>query len=50
MFTLLPKSIQTKLLKFFCLKVFPFATGVADTLSCEYLREFSKKFETTLMV
>ncbi len=25
------------------------ATGVADTLTCEYLREFSKKFETVLM-
>ena len=27
-----------------------FAAGVVDTLSCEYLREFSKKFETALMV
>jgi hypothetical protein len=26
--TLLPKDVQTKLLKFFCLKVFPFATSV----------------------
>jgi hypothetical protein len=26
-----------------------FAAGVVDTLTCEYLREFSKKFETLLM-
>jgi hypothetical protein len=31
MFTLLPKGAQKKLLKFFCLKIFPFATGVVDT-------------------
>jgi hypothetical protein len=27
MLTLLPKGVQTKLLKYFCLKVFPFATA-----------------------
>jgi hypothetical protein len=26
-----------------------FATGVNNSLICEYLREFSKKFETALM-
>jgi hypothetical protein len=31
MLTLLPKGAQTKLLKIFCLKIFPFATGVDDT-------------------
>ncbi len=29
---------------------FQFATGVNDTLSCEYLREFAKKFKTAVMV
>jgi hypothetical protein len=50
MFPLLPKGDQTKLLKFFWLKIFSIATGVVDwqTLNCEYLREFSKKFETVL--
>jgi hypothetical protein len=27
-----------------------FATGVNNTLSCEYIREFSKKFKMALMV
>ena len=26
-----------------------FAAGVVDTLTCDYLHEFSKKFETVLM-
>ncbi len=47
MLTLLPKGFQTKYLKLFSLNIFPFATGI--TLSCENLREFSKKFETALM-
>ncbi len=41
MFPLLPKGDQTKLLKFFRLKIF-------SIFSCAYLREFSKKFETVL--
>jgi hypothetical protein len=43
MLTLLPKGAQTKLLKFFYLKIF-------STLSREYLQEFSKKFEMSVMV
>jgi hypothetical protein len=31
MLTLLPKGAHTKYLKLFCLKFFPFATGVNDT-------------------
>ncbi len=54
MLTLLPKGVQTKLLKFFCLKVFSICHRCRwhrwQTLGCEYLREFSKKFETALMV
>ncbi len=46
MLTLLPKGVQTKLLKFFCLKVFSICHRCRwhrwQTLSCEYLREFSK--------
>ncbi len=49
MLTLLPKGAQTKLLKLFCLKIFPFATSVC-TLSREYLRKFSKKFEMAVIV
>ncbi len=48
------KGVQTKLLKFFCLKVFSICHQCRwhrwQILSCEYLREFSRKFETTLMV
>ncbi len=54
MLTLLPKGLQTKLLKFFCLKVFSICHRCQrhqwQTLSCEYLRKFSKKFETALKV
>ncbi len=54
MLTPLPKGIQTKLLKFFCLKVFSICHRCRkhrwQTLSCEYLREFSKIFETALIV
>jgi hypothetical protein len=53
MFPLLPKGDQTKLLKFFWLKIFYICHWCQwhrwQTLSCEYLREFSKKFETILM-
>ncbi len=52
--TLLPKGAQTKLLKFFCLKIFSICHRCRwhrwCTLSLEYLREFSKKFEMALMV
>ncbi len=48
MFPLLPKGDQTKLLKFFWLKIFSICHRW-QTLSCEYLREFSKKFEMVLM-
>ncbi len=54
MLTLLPKGVQKKLLKFFCLKVFPICHRCHwhrwQTLSCEYLREFLKKFEKAPMV
>ncbi len=53
MFPLLPKGDQTKLLKFFWLQIFSVCHRCRwhrwQTLSCEYLREFSKKFETVLM-
>ncbi len=53
MFPLLPKGDQTKLLKFFWLKIFSICHRCRwhrwQTFSCEYLREFSKKFETVLM-
>ncbi len=39
------QGFQTKELKFFWLKICSLCT-----LNCEYLREFSKKFETVLMV
>ncbi len=45
--TLLSKGVQTKLLKFFWLKIFLICHRCQQhwwsTLSCEYLREFSKK-------
>ncbi len=44
MFTLLPKGVQTKLLKFFCLKVFPFATGVVDTGGKPWAANISANF------
>ncbi len=47
--TLLSKGVPTKLLKFFWLKIFLICHRCHrhrwSTLSCEYLREFSKKFE-----
>ncbi len=52
-YPLLPKGDQIKLLKFFLLKIFSIFHRCRwhrwQTLSCEYLREFSKKFETVLM-
>jgi hypothetical protein len=53
MLTLLPKGDQTKLLKIFCLKIFSICHRCRHrwcTLSREYLREFSKKFEMASMV
>ena len=51
MLTLLPKGAQTKLLKFFCLKIFSICHRCRwCTLSREYLREFSKKFEMTVLL
>ncbi len=47
MLTLLPKGAQTRLLKFVCLKIFSIW---CCTLSREYLCEFSKKFEMSVMV
>ena len=53
MLTLLSKGVPSKLLKFFWLKIFLICHRCQrprwSTLSCEYLREFSKKFETVLM-
>ncbi len=53
MFPLLPKGNQIKLLKFFWLKIFSICHRCRwhrwQTLSCEYLSEFSKKFETVLI-
>ncbi len=53
MFPLLPKGDQTKLLKFFWLKIFSICHCCRwhwwQTYSCEYLHQFSKKFETVLM-
>ncbi len=50
--TLLSKGVPTKL-KFFWLKIFLICHRSQrhrwSILSCEYLREFSKKFETVLM-
>ncbi len=52
--TLLLKGAQTKLLKFFSLKIFFICHRCRwhrwCTLSREYLREFSKKFEMAVMV
>jgi hypothetical protein len=54
MVTLLSKGVPTKLLKFFQVEDFFHLPLVSMTLvvnlSCKYLREFSKKFETALMV
>ncbi len=54
MLTLLPKGAQTKLLKFFCLKIFSICLRSRwhrwCTLSREYLRKFSKKFEMAVMM
>ncbi len=54
MVTLLPKGAQTKVLKFFCLKIFSICHRCRwhrwCTLSREYLREFSKKFEKAVLV
>ncbi len=53
MLTHLSKGVPTKLLKFFLLKIFFICHRCQrhrwSTLSCEYLREFSKKFEMVLM-
>jgi hypothetical protein len=54
MFTLLPKGVQTKVLKFFSLKIFSIYHRCQRhqwcTLSCEYLRNFLKKFEMAVKV
>ncbi len=54
MLALLLKAAQTKLLKFFSLKIFFICHRCRwhrwCTLSREYLREFSKKFEMAVMV
>ncbi len=56
MLILLPKGVQRKLFKFFWLKIFSICHCHQCqwhqwcTLSCEYLRKFSKKFETALIV
>ncbi len=60
MLTLLPKGVQTKLLKIFWLKIFPFVTGVNDLspvsttpvvhTELRIFLNFWKVFETTLMV
>ncbi len=51
MLTLLPKGVKRKL---FWLKIFSICQRcqrhLRCTLSCEYLRKFSQKFETALMV
>ncbi len=53
MLTLLSKGVPTKIFKFFWLKIFFICHRCQrhrwSTLICEYLREFSKKFETILM-
>ncbi len=53
MLTLLSKGVPKKLLKFFWWKIFFICHRCQrhrwSTLNCEYLREFSKKFETVLM-
>jgi hypothetical protein len=54
MLNLLPKGAQTKLLTFFCLKIFSICHWCRwhrwCTLSREYLCEFLKKFEMAAMV
>ncbi len=54
MLTLLPKGVQTKLLKFSAWRFFPFATGVKDTggkpLAANISANFRKKFKTALRV
>ncbi len=54
MLSLLSKGVPTKLLKYFWLKIFFICHRCQrhrwSTLSCEYLRAFSKKFETALLV
>jgi hypothetical protein len=54
MLTVLPKGVQTKLLKFFSLKIFPICHRCQRhrwcTLSREYHHKFSKKFEIAVMV
>ncbi len=54
MLTLLLKGVQTQLLKFFSLKIFSICHRCQRhrwcTLSREYLREFSKKFEMAVLV
>ncbi len=54
MFTLLPKGVKTKLLKFFILKIFSIYHRCQRhwwcTLSREYLRKFLKKFEMAVKV
>ncbi len=53
MLSLLSKGVPTKLLKFFWLKIFFICHQCQrhrwSILSCEYLSEFSKKFETFLI-
>ncbi len=53
MLTLLSKGVPTKLLKLFWLKIFFICHRCQrhqwSTLSCEYLRDFWKKFEMVLM-
>ncbi len=53
MLTLLSKGVPTKLLKFIWLKIFFICHRCQrhrwSTLSCEYLRDFWKKFEMVLM-
>ncbi len=53
MLTLLFKGVPTKFFKFFWLQIFLICHRCQrhrwSTLSCEYLREFSKKFETALI-
>ena len=50
MLSLLSKGVPTKLLKFFWLKIFFICQRHRwSTLSCEYLRKFSKKFEMVLI-
>ncbi len=52
MITPLPKGVQKKQCKFFWLKIFTIWHGCHRwcTFSCEYLRKFSKKFETAVMI